>query len=106
MDRDNRGARAPQRQGVLEVDEGWAQLRQGARHRPRHPQLLEARWHVHRLDAVRDEVRPARERGEAKAGRGSGQVTQEVEDVRLVAGAPATEDVGVDDDEAHPATSR
>ena len=60
-----------------------------------------------RLDAVRDEVGPPRERGEAKpVARRGGQLAQEIEDVRLVAGTPASEHVGVDDDEAHPATSR
>ena len=105
MDRDDGRARAPERQGVLEVRERRAQLSQHAWHRPRHPQLLEAGGHVHGLDAVGNELGPPRKGREAEpVARRRGQVAQEVEDVRLVTRAPAAENVRVDDDEAHAAS--
>jgi hypothetical protein len=98
VDGDDRGARTPERQRVLEVGERRLELAEEPRHAPRHPQLLDARRQLDAVDAGRDEVRPARDRGEPEVGRRGGQAPEQVLDVRLVAGALAPEDVGVDRD--------
>ena len=52
-----------------------------------------------RLDAVGDELGMARDRGEPQVGGDARAAAQQVQDVRLLAGAAAAEDVGVDGDE-------
>ena len=102
VDRDDRRARAAQRQRVLRVHEGGPEPSEQPRERPRHAQLLARGRELDRLDRRRGRdpgrrVTAAIRRPAPAAG--SGQLAQQVEDVGLVAGALAAEDVGVDDDE-------
>ena len=73
-----------------------------------HPQLLRLRGQLDRLDSLRNELGMTSDGGDpqARLGRERCERAQEVEDVRLVAGAAAAEHVGVDDDERLHASSR
>ena len=84
---------------MQEVRDGRADVPQQARDRPGHPQLLASRGQVQRLDAFGHELRPARDRSEAKIVCDTRQRTQELLDIRLVAGPLPPEHVGVDHDE-------
>jgi hypothetical protein len=54
---------------------------------------------MYRLDALRDEVRPARDRCETKVVGDRRQRAEKLLDVRLVSGSLPSEDVRVDHDE-------
>jgi hypothetical protein len=85
---------------MLEVGERRPEAPQQTRHGGGHPEFLEPRLQLHRLDAVRDEVWPASDCGEAEVvARDRRQPPEQILHVRLVAGALAAEDVGVDDDQ-------
>ncbi len=83
---------------MLEVREIGPEATQQPRERDGHAQLLGARGQVDRLDALGDEVGTAGDGGEPEVGSGGGKLPEEVRHVRLVAGALAAEDVGVDQD--------
>ena len=106
MDGDDPGRGAARRQGVLEVDERRPEACKGSGDGPAHADDLAAGRKEDGLDSGRDELRPARESGEAKAVVKLGELTQEILDVGLVPGALAPEHIRVDDDEgqAHRAT--
>ena len=63
-----------------------------------HPRLLQPRPQRHRLDPVGDELGVAADGAEMEVGGDAGQLPQQVGDVGLVAGALASEHVGVDQD--------
>ena len=90
-------AREPRRDRVHEVREARPEAPQQARHRPQHAQLLHLRVELDRADAVGHEVGPACDGREIEVAR---QCAQQLAHVRLVAGATAPEEVGVDDDHA------
>jgi hypothetical protein len=71
-------------------------------------QLLRRRRHPNRLDPVRDEVGPpGRGRDpDSRTGGERAELAEEIEDIRLVAGAVAAEHVRVHDDELRHASSR
>ena len=82
---------------------------QQARHRHRHAQLLRAGRQMDRLDAVGDESRVAGHRRDSQIVRHVRQLTEQLHDVRLVAGASPAEHVRVDEHQglvAHAAASR
>ena len=101
MDRDDRGTGRPEGNGVLRVDERGARTAQQPWQRDQHPQLLHRGAQPQWLDSVRHELRVAggRRDAEARFRRERAELAQEVAHVRLVTGAQAAEDVGIDDDE-------
>jgi hypothetical protein len=92
----------------LEVRERGLYLAQKAGKGPGHPPRLASRLKLDRLDPVRNAVRVPSYRGEAEPAVELWQFAKQRRDVRFVAGPPAPEHVGVEDDQrlAHPATSR
>ncbi len=95
-----------ERQRVLEVCERGPQPAERAAAPPRHPQLLRDGAELDRLDAVGNEVGPARDRGEAEVLAAELREAGEAgSHVGLVAGALPAEHVGVDDDEQRHATA-
>ncbi len=74
---------------MLEVHELGPEAVQQAGQRPCHAQLLGLRRQLDRLDTARDEVGPPGHRRELEVGRDERQLAQQVEDVRLLAGAVA-----------------
>ena len=101
MDRDDSGARAAERQRVLRVHEVGTEPAKQPRQRPGHPQLLTRGRELDRLDPRRDELGVSRHGGDAQPGglRRLGERSQHVEDVGLVAGTAAAENIRIDDDE-------
>ncbi len=99
--------RAAERDRVLEVRDRGIQAPQEPGQGRRHAPDLAARLQLHRLDPVRDEVGPSRDRGEAEVG-DARELAQEGGDVGLVAGSLPPEHVRVDHHErsAHAAASR
>ena len=97
-----------ERERVLEVAERRAEAAQQARQQQRHPQLLRPRGQLDGLDPLRNELGMTGDGCDPQAGlrRERCECAQEVEDVRLVAGAAAAEHVGVDDDERLHVSSR
>jgi hypothetical protein len=91
---------------MLEVRDARAEAAEQPRKRPTHPPLLGAGRQLDRLDAVGDELRVPRHRGEAEVGGGPGEGPEQVQDVRLVAGPLAPEDVGIHEHVDHLAASR
>ena len=94
---------------MLEVRERGAEPAERPRNGVQHAHLLEARGHVHRLDARRHELGPPGQRGKAEPAAGENrQAREQVLDVGLVARALPAEDVRIDDHErsAHAAASR
>ena len=85
---------------MLEVGELRPPLPQQPRQRPCHPQLLRPRRECDGLDPVRHELGVPRHGREREVGRDRRQMPEEVQNVGLVPGAVATEDVGVDQDHA------
>src|SRR5262249_41021163 len=108
VDGDDRGAGAGKRERVLEVGQAGPEPSQRARHRRRHAQRLRAGPNLHRLDALRNEVWPARDRSKTEIAPGElRQAAQQVLAVRLAARPLAPEDVRVQDHErGHAAASR
>ena len=103
MDRDDGRAGQPQRECVLEVAEVGAEPAKKTRQHDCHSELLRRGRELHRLDPGWDELRVARDRGEAEAGFGGErrERAQQVQDIGLVAGAAAAEHVRVDRDQLH-----
>ena len=62
-------AAEPERKRMLEVSEIRPDAAKEPRERDGHPRLLEPRGQMKRLDSLRDEVGPARDRGEPEVGR-------------------------------------
>ena len=91
---------------MLEVRKRGTQPVERTRHGPGHPQLLRACREPDRLDAIGHEVGTPRQRRKPEIGSRSRELPQKVLDVRLVPGALAAEDVRVEHDEGHAATSR
>jgi hypothetical protein len=97
LDGEHRRARQRRRDRVDEVREQRTQAAEEPRHRPQHAELLHARVELDRADALRDEIRPARDGGDVEV---AGKRTQQLTHIGLVARPVATEEVGVDDDHA------
>jgi hypothetical protein len=92
---------------VLEVRDGGPQSPEQPGHPDSHAQDLAARGQLDGLDSVGHELRAPRHRGKAKALRAR-KLGEQVAHICLVAGALASEDIGIDEDEriAHAAASR
>ena len=108
MDRDDGGAGTPGCDDVLEVRKARTQAAQKPRHPDAHPHDLAVGVERDPLHAIRHELRPPRHRSEPESVGELRELREEGGDVGLVAGAPAPEDVGVENDErvAHETTSR
>jgi hypothetical protein len=104
----DRGTAAPPRDHMLEVDERRIEATQQPRHSDAHPDDLAVGVEPDRFDTVWHELRPARHGPKPQSMVELCQLREQGRDVALVPGAPASEDVGVEDDErlAHAATSR
>src|SRR5690349_1960747 len=100
VERDDASAGVGERQRMLEVRELRSGPAKKAWQRDGHPHLLEARGQDDRLDAVRHELGMARYCGEVEVGRSRRKLAQQVDDVRLLPGPAAPEDIGVDQDHA------
>ena len=85
---------------MLEVRELRLQPAQQPRQRPGHAKLLRPRGHLDRLDAVGYELRTPGHGSEGQVGRHLRQLPQQIEDIRLLAGAVAAEYIGVQHDHA------
>jgi hypothetical protein len=81
------------------VGQGGAEPAQEARQAVRHARDLAARLQRDGLDTVRDELGPPGDRRQPFAVCERGELAQERPDVGLVARAPPSEDIGVDDDQ-------
>ena len=99
VQRHNGSAVVAERKGVLKVSPGGAQPPQQTGKRPGHAQFLRARGQLDRLDALRNELGVASDRGDPQVGGDVWQQAQQVQDVRLLTRPAAAEDVGIDGDE-------
>ena len=107
VDRDDGASAVARRDDVVEVRQRRLEPLEEARQPVRHAHRLAPGRERERLDAFRNEIRAACDRGEPLLVRERRELAEERGDVRLVAGATAPEHVRVDDDEwFHPASSR
>ena len=108
MDRHHRRARTAWRPDVLKVREPRPEAPEQPWELHAHPDHLAAGVEKNRLDAVGHEFRMARHGGQPQAVVETSELREQRRHVALVAGAMATEDVGVENNErlAHPAAWR
>jgi hypothetical protein len=106
VDGDDGGPPIGGRHDVVEVAERRAESSECSWEAERHPGGLAPRRKLEGADPFRDELRAAGDRDEPFLVRNRDELAEERRDVRLVAGAPTAEYVGIDRDQRlHPASS-